>query len=62
MTYELVEAYACTPTTEHGRGILISGDSSSNSMLYTKSRSVVIMNLQNPLNVSVYGDHPYPVT
>ncbi|CAL0312378.1 unnamed protein product [Lupinus luteus] len=62
MSHELAETYACMPTTERGRGILISGDSKSNSILYTNSRSVVIMNLQNPLQVSVYGDHAYPVT
>lgn len=59
---DLAETYACTPFTERGRGILISGDSKSNSILYTNGRSVVIMNLQNPLQVSVYGDHAYPTT
>ncbi|CAI8619991.1 unnamed protein product [Vicia faba] len=59
---ELSETYACTPSTERGRGILISGDSKSNSILYTNARSVVMMNLQNPLQVSVYGEHAYPAT
>ncbi|XP_027340381.1 actin-interacting protein 1-2 [Abrus precatorius] len=62
MSQELVETYACMPSTERGRGILISGDAKSNSIVYTNARSVVIMNLQNPLHVSVYGDHAYPAT
>ena len=59
---ELVETYACVPSTERGRGILISGDSKSNSIVYTNGRSVVIMNLDNPLQVLVYGEHAYPAT
>ncbi|RZB95375.1 actin-interacting protein 1-2-like [Glycine soja] len=62
MSHELLETYACMPTTERGRGILISGDAKSNSVVYTNGRSVVMMNLQNPLHVSVYGDHAYPAT
>ncbi|ESW32501.1 hypothetical protein PHAVU_002G327600 [Phaseolus vulgaris] len=62
MSHELKETYACMPTTERGRGILISGDAKSNSIVYTNARSVVIMNLQNPLDVSVYGEHAYPAT
>ncbi|WVZ26248.1 hypothetical protein V8G54_004792 [Vigna mungo] len=50
------------PTTERGRGILISGDAKSNSIVYTNARSVVIVSLENPLNVSVYGEHAYPAT
>jgi WD40 repeat protein len=59
---ELSETYACTPSTERGRGILISGDSKSNTITYTNARSVVMLNLQNPLQVSVYGEHAYPAT
>ncbi|KAJ7975203.1 66 kDa stress protein [Quillaja saponaria] len=59
---QLVETYACVPSAERGRGILISGDSKSNSIIYTNGRSVVIMNLDNPLQVSVYAEHAYPAT
>ncbi|AET05549.1 putative transcription factor WD40-like family [Medicago truncatula] len=59
---ELTETYACTPSTERGRGILISGDSKSNTITYTNARSVIMMNLHNPLQVSVYGEHAYPAT
>ncbi|XP_028793887.1 actin-interacting protein 1-2-like [Neltuma alba] len=59
---QLAETYACMPSTERGRGILISGDSKSNSIVYTNGRSVVLMNLDNPLQVSVYGEHAYPAT
>jgi WD repeat-containing protein 1 (actin-interacting protein 1) len=59
---ELTETYACTPSTERGRGILISGDSKSNTITYTNARSVIMMNLHNPLHVSVYGEHAYPAT
>ncbi|XP_052732342.1 actin-interacting protein 1-2 isoform X2 [Vigna angularis] len=62
MSHELKETYACMPTTERGRGILISGDAKSNSIVYTNARSVVIVSLENPLNVSVYGEHAYPAT
>ncbi|EOY00921.1 Transducin family protein / WD-40 repeat family protein isoform 1 [Theobroma cacao] len=58
----LVEAYACTPSTERGRGILISGDAKSNSILYCNGRSVFIRYLDHPLDVAVYGEHGYPVT
>ncbi|KAH0855088.1 hypothetical protein HID58_020500 [Brassica napus] len=58
----LAETYACIPSTERGRGILISGDSKSDTMLYTNARSVVILDLNNPLKVSIYGEHAYPAT
>ncbi|KAJ1397350.1 WD40/YVTN repeat-like-containing domain superfamily [Sesbania bispinosa] len=58
----LSETYACVPSTERGRGILISGDPKSNNILYCTARSVLIRNLDNPLQVSVYGEHAYPVT
>jgi WD repeat-containing protein 1 (actin-interacting protein 1) len=59
---ELIETYACAPTTERGRGILISGDPKSDSFLYCNARSVVIRSLLNPLQAFVYGDHSHPVT
>ncbi|XP_029126533.1 actin-interacting protein 1-2 isoform X2 [Cajanus cajan] len=59
---KLSETYACAPSTERGRGILISGDSKSNNILYCTARSVIIRNLDNPLQISVYGEHAYPVT
>ncbi|KAK1320752.1 hypothetical protein QJS10_CPA03g00498 [Acorus calamus] len=59
----LSETYACTPTTERGRGILISGDSRSDSIAYCNGRSVIIRSLRSPLlDASVYADHSYPVT
>ncbi|KAF7827694.1 actin-interacting protein 1-2-like [Senna tora] len=58
----LSETYACVPSTERGRGILISGDPKTNNILYCTGRSVMIRNLDNPLQVSVYGEHGYPVT
>ncbi|OMO88087.1 hypothetical protein COLO4_20464 [Corchorus olitorius] len=58
----LVEAYACAPSTERGRGILISGDPKSNSILYCNGRSVIIRYLDRPLDIAVYGEHSYPVT
>ncbi|XP_071724705.1 actin-interacting protein 1-2 [Rutidosis leptorrhynchoides] len=62
MAAELSETYACLPSTERGRGILISGNPKSDSILYTNGRSVIILDLNNPLNVSVYGEHAYPAT
>ncbi|EPS58665.1 hypothetical protein M569_16148, partial [Genlisea aurea] len=59
---DLLETYACAPATERGRGILISGDPKTNSVLYCNGRSVVIRNLDRPMEVQVYGDHAYPVT
>ncbi|KAI9088638.1 hypothetical protein K1719_029752 [Acacia pycnantha] len=58
----LSETHACAPSTERGRGILISGDPKTNNILYCTGRSVIIRNLDNPLQVSVYGEHGYPVT
>ncbi|KAI3409557.1 WD_REPEATS_REGION domain-containing protein [Psidium guajava] len=61
---QLAETYACMPSTERGRGILIAGNPKpgSNSVLYANGRSVVILNLDNPLDVSVYAEHAYPAT
>ncbi|XP_038679635.1 actin-interacting protein 1-2-like [Tripterygium wilfordii] len=59
---ELAEAYACAPSTERGRGILISGSPKSNTILYTNNRSVILLNLDNPLDITVYGEHAYPAT
>ncbi|XP_010036941.2 actin-interacting protein 1-2 [Eucalyptus grandis] len=61
---QLAETYACMPSTERGRGILIAGNPKpgSNSVLYTNGRSVVILNLDNPLDISVYAEHAYPAT
>ncbi|XP_058091558.1 actin-interacting protein 1-2 [Magnolia sinica] len=59
---ELVETYACVPSTERGRGILISGDPKSNAILYTNGRSVIIRHLDRPLQASIYADHAYPTT
>ncbi|KAL0425341.1 UNVERIFIED_CONTAM: Actin-interacting protein 1-1 [Sesamum radiatum] len=57
---QLAETYACAPSTERGRGILISGDPKSNSILYCNGRSVIIRYLDRPLDVQVYGEHGYP--
>src|SRR5690606_23751750 len=59
---DLAETYACVPATERGRGILISGSPKSNQILYTNGRSVLILNLDSPLEVSVYAEHAYPAT
>lgn len=59
---ELIETYACVPSTERGRGILIAGDPKSNSILYCNGRSVVTRSLSNPLEASIYGEHAYPAT
>ncbi|KAH7571012.1 hypothetical protein JRO89_XS05G0240000 [Xanthoceras sorbifolium] len=59
---QLSETYACAPTTERGRGILIAGDPKTNSILYCNGRSVLIRYLDRPLHVQVYGEHGYPVT
>ncbi|KAK9115939.1 hypothetical protein Sjap_014886 [Stephania japonica] len=58
----LAETYACAPSTERGRGILISGDPKSNSILYCNGRSVIIRYLDRPLEVSIYGEHAYNAT
>ncbi|XP_031259365.1 actin-interacting protein 1-2-like [Pistacia vera] len=62
MPPQLAETYACVPSTERGRGILISGHPTSDSILYTNGRSVIILDLENPLQVSIYGEHAYPAT
>ncbi|KAF6138921.1 hypothetical protein GIB67_025650 [Kingdonia uniflora] len=59
---KLSETYACVPSTERGRGILISGDPKSNSILYCNGRSVIIRYLDRPLEVSIYGEHAYQAT
>ncbi|KAF9623448.1 hypothetical protein IFM89_003032 [Coptis chinensis] len=59
---ELIETYACVPSTERGRGILISGDPKTNSILYCNGRSVIIRYLDKPTQVSIYGEHAYQVT
>ncbi|KAI3921103.1 hypothetical protein MKX01_036082 [Papaver californicum] len=59
---QLSETYGCVPSTERGRGILISGDIKSNSIVYCNGRSVIILYLDRPLEISVYGEHAYQVT
>ncbi|XP_010243809.1 PREDICTED: actin-interacting protein 1-2-like [Nelumbo nucifera] len=59
---QLAETYACAPSTERGRGILISGDPKSNAILYCNGRSVIMRYLDKPLEVSVYGEHGYQAT
>uniref|UniRef100_A0A7N0VA81 66 kDa stress protein n=1 Tax=Kalanchoe fedtschenkoi TaxID=63787 RepID=A0A7N0VA81_KALFE len=59
---ELGETFACVPSTERGRGILISGDPKSNKILYCNGRSVIILSLDNPLDVAIYGEHAYQAT
>ncbi|CAN8266966.1 unnamed protein product [Cochlearia groenlandica] len=59
---KLVETFPCVPSTERGRGILISGDSKSDSILYCNGRSVLIRSLQRPQDVQVYGEHGYAAT
>ncbi|KAL8135091.1 hypothetical protein AgCh_009929 [Apium graveolens] len=58
----LSETYACIPSTERGRGILISANPKNNAILYCNGRSVFMRHLDKPLNVSVYTDHAYPTT
>nr|GLL35336.1 actin-interacting protein 1-2-like [Ipomoea trifida]GMD32529.1 actin-interacting protein 1-2 [Ipomoea batatas]GMD33937.1 actin-interacting protein 1-2 [Ipomoea batatas]GMD37440.1 actin-interacting protein 1-2 [Ipomoea batatas] len=62
MKTELKETYACVPSTERGRGILISGDPKSNSVLFCNGRSVILWRLDRPLQVAVYAEHAYNVT
>lgn len=59
---KLVETYACIPSTERGRGILISGDPKTNAFLYCNGRSVIIRYLDKPLQVEVYAEHAYQTT
>lgn len=58
----LSETYACAPSTERGRGILISGNPKTDTILYCNGRSVLIRYLDKPLHVEFYGEHGYPVT
>ncbi|ERN06963.1 actin-interacting protein 1-2 [Amborella trichopoda] len=59
---KLSETYACVPSTERGRGILIAGDTKTNSIAYCNGRSVIIRSLDNPLQALVYGEHAYQAT
>lgn len=59
---KLIETHSCVPSTERGRGILIAGDAKTNSIIYCNGRSVIMRNLDNPLEASVYGEHSYPAT
>lgn len=59
---KLIETYACIPSTERGRGILISADPKTNAILYCNGRSIIIRHLDKPLDIDVYTDHGYPTT
>ncbi|PKA54126.1 Notchless protein like [Apostasia shenzhenica] len=59
---ELLETYACVPSTERGRGILIAGDPKSDAIAYCNGRAVVIRRLTAPMEVLIYGEHAYPAT
>ncbi|EFJ08868.1 hypothetical protein SELMODRAFT_160579 [Selaginella moellendorffii] len=58
----LAEVYACMPSVERGRGILVDGDARSSWIIYCNGRSVVIRSLVQPLLVDVYCQHAYPVS
>ncbi|KAF3793675.1 stress protein [Nymphaea thermarum] len=62
MAANLLETYACVPSTERGRGILISGDPKTNAIVYCNGRSVIIRYLDRPLEAVVYGEHAYQAT
>ncbi|CAN6449262.1 unnamed protein product [Victoria cruziana] len=62
MAANLLETYACVPSTERGQGILISGDPKTNAIVYCNGRSVIIRYLDRPLEVVVYGEHAYQAT
>ncbi|KAJ6853590.1 actin-interacting protein 1-2-like [Iris pallida] len=59
---QMSEIYACAPSTERGRGILISGDPRTDTIAYCNGRSVVLRSLSNPLEAEVYGEHAYAAT
>lgn len=59
---KLIETYSCIPSTERGRGILVSGDAKMNAFLYCNGRSVIIRYLDRPLEVEVYAEHAYQTT
>lgn len=59
---QLAETYASVPGTERGRGILVTGEPRSGSIVYCNGRSVIIRSLQDPAKAEVYGEHGYPVT
>ncbi|KAK8937418.1 hypothetical protein KSP39_PZI012579 [Platanthera zijinensis] len=59
---ELLETYACVPSTERGRGILISGDPKSDSIIYCNGRGVIIRRLGAPMDVTIYGEHAHQTT
>lgn len=63
MNAELSETYACVPTMERGRGILISGNPKTNTITYCNGRSVILRNLDSPLDkTTIYGEHAYQTT
>lgn len=59
---ELAETHAAVPGTERGRGILVSADPKTPSIVYCNGRTVFIRRLDNPLEVDVYKEHPVPVS
>ncbi|KAG0495461.1 hypothetical protein HPP92_000152 [Vanilla planifolia] len=59
---ELLETYACVPSTERGRGILMAGDPKSDAIIYCNGRAVIIRRLGAPMDVSIYGEHAYQTT
>ena len=59
---ELVETHAAVPSTERGRGILISADPKSPSIVYCNGRTIFIRRLDDPLQIDLYRDHQVPVS
>eukprot|EP00250_Pteridium_aquilinum_P019176 c24332_g1_i1 orf=148-1977(-) len=59
---ELAETHAAVPSTERGRGILVSADPRTPSIVYCNGRTVFIRRLDNPLEVDVYKEHSAPVS
>jgi hypothetical protein len=59
---QLETTYACLPSTERGRGILVAGDQKSERIAYTNGRTVILRSLENPLDCSIYSEHAYATT
>ena len=58
----LEHTYVCQPATERGRGILVGGDASSNTITYCNAKLVVLRSLADPLHADVYDKHSHNTT
>jgi len=63
MAAKLSDTFACQPSTQRGRGILIDGHAGSRCIAYCNGKCVILRSLDDPSKCDwCIADHAYPTT